>query len=101
MHEPSVVLPVEPYERSVAGARHEVVALCVVAVPPAALDALRAGEQLEIHLREAPRRFEQPQWPRPRLREFARVPFTRLDASPGEFRAVIGLGGEAMRHPGA
>ena len=34
--------------------------------------------------------------PRPRLHEFVRIPFARLDAPPGVLRAMVGMGGEAV-----
>src|SRR5690242_18514654 len=96
MHEPSFLVAVDPEERAFRGAGHEVVALRVVAVPPARLDAFRAGEQLEVLLRGPPRRIEQPERPRARLDELARIPFAGLDAPPGVFGPMVGLRREAV-----
>src|SRR3954470_16470525 len=85
----------DPAERAALELGDEIVALRLVAVPPAALDALRAGEQRELHRAQPARRLEQPQRPRARLAELARIPFARLDAPPGVLGAVVGLGGEA------
>src|SRR6266571_3174827 len=73
----------------------EVIAPRLVAVPPAALDALGPGEQRELRLGDAARRLEQPQRPRAGLPELARVPFARLDAPPGVLGPVVGLHREA------
>src|SRR5260221_3471335 len=73
----------------------EVVALRLVAVPPAALDALRPGEQREFRLHQAARLFQQPQRPCARLPELARIPFAGLDPAPGMLGPMIGLRGEA------
>src|SRR5713226_3740569 len=74
---------------------NEVIALRLVAVAPAALDALGPGEQRELRLGDAARRLEQPQRPRAGLPELARVPFARLDAPPGVLGPVVGLCREA------
>src|SRR5687768_11799228 len=73
----------------------EVVALRVVAVPPAALDALRPGEQAEAALLQLPR-LQQPQRARPGRVELARIPFAGLDALPGMLGAMVGIGGEPV-----
>src|SRR5882672_12474558 len=72
----------------------EVIALRFVAVPPAALDAFRPGEQRELRLGQAARLFQEPQRPRARQPELARIPFARLDAPPSVLGPVIGLRGE-------
>src|SRR5882672_3660079 len=101
MHEPAVALPINPQERPFVRAGDEVVALRLVAVPPAAFDALGPGKQLELQPRKAPRRLEQPERTRAGRPEFARIPFARLHPPPGEFRPVVGLGGETVDRSGA
>src|SRR6185503_194809 len=96
MHEPAVFFAVDPDHRRVVRARDEIVALRLVAVPPSRLDTLGTGKQLELLLADAPRRLEQPQRPRPRLPEFARIPLAELDAAPGVFGTMIGLRREAV-----
>src|SRR6188508_3256099 len=95
MQVPFTRLAVDPRERGIRQARHEVVALRVVAVPPARLDALRAGERRKFAFAQFFFFFQQPQRARSWRAKFARVPFARLDAAPGMLGAVIGLGGEA------
>src|SRR5690349_18839316 len=95
MQVPAVFFAKDPDERFLAPG-DEVVALRLVAVPPAAFDALRAGKQMKILIRNSPRGIEQPERPRPRLAELPRVPFAWLDAAPGALGPVVGLRGKAV-----
>src|SRR5262245_59327402 len=101
MQGPFAALAADPGDGFVAETRDEVVALRLVAVPPAAFDAFRAAEQREFRLGEPAALFEQPERPRARLPVFAGVPFAGLDAPPGVFRAVVGLRGETADRFGA
>src|SRR5688500_10778818 len=101
MQVPFTAFAVDPSERDGMETRrvsrsklgNEVVALRVVAVPPAAFDALRPGKQAEAPLLQLSR-FQQPQRARPRRLELARIPFARLDALPGMLGTMVGIGGE-------
>src|ERR671919_1906935 len=84
---------VDPAKRSVRQAGDEVIALGVVAVPPSRFDPFRADERRESADVDF-FRLEKPQRPRTRGRRFARVPFAGLDAAPGVFGPVLGLGSE-------
>src|SRR5256885_12980142 len=101
MHVPAVVFAVDPDHGRVVRARDEVIALRLVAVPPSRLDALGTGEELEFLFADAPRRLEQPERPRPRLPELARIPFPKLDAAPGVFGTMVGLRRQPMDRPSA
>src|SRR2546421_7353111 len=96
MQVPLSLFAVDPGEGGLAKARDEIVAPRVVAVPPAAFDALGSGEELEARLVETARRLDEPGGPRTRLAELARVPVAGLDAPPGILRAVVRRGGEAV-----
>src|SRR5947199_2113294 len=100
MQEPVVLFAVDPGERALA-ARDEVVALRLVAVPPAALDALRAGKQMEVLVVDLPGRIHEPNRARAGLAELARVPLTGLDAPPRVLGTVVGLRREAVDRLGA
>src|SRR5258706_8271746 len=95
MQGPCTVFAVDPAGGVVRQPGDEVVALRLVAVPPAALDALQPGEQREFRLGQAARLLQEPQRPRTRLPELARIPFAGLDPAPGMLGPVIGLRGEA------
>src|SRR5689334_17695469 len=95
MQGPVTPLAADPREGVVRQPRNEIVTPRFIAVPPAALDALRAAEQREFRFRHAAPFLEQPQRARTRLPVFARIPFTRLDAPPRMLRPVIRLRGEA------
>src|SRR5262245_40951321 len=87
---------IDPAERAALELGDEVVALRLVAVPPAAFDALRAGEHADLPGAEPARGLEQPQRPCAGRADLARVPFARLDAPPGVLGPMVGLGGEAV-----
>src|SRR3970040_1756991 len=86
---------VDPGEGLLSQLRDEVITPGIVAVPPAALDALGPGEQREPGFGQ-PARLEEPCRPRAGLPELVRIPVSRRDAAPGVFRAVVGAGGEAV-----
>src|SRR3954468_7605951 len=88
MHVPGAFLAIDPRD-DLAKLGDEVIAPRLVAVPPAAGDALGPGKEPGLRLRYRLRPFEQPRRARPRLHELVRIPFARRDASPGVFRAVI------------
>src|SRR5690349_15328527 len=100
MQVPLAGLAVDPGRRNVPFG-DEVVALRVVAVPPARLDALGAREQLEFILAEAARILEEPERARPGLDEFARLPFARLDAAPGQLGAMVRISRKAVHRAAA
>src|SRR5690242_20249540 len=89
MQVPLALFAIDPGERGFEPG-DEIVAPGLVAVPPAAFDALGPGGELERIRREAARRLEQPGRPRTGLAEFARVPVAGLDASPGVLGTMIG-----------
>src|SRR5258706_16142434 len=95
MQVPLPFFPEDPGERA-PELGDEVVAPRVVAVPPAAGDALGAGDERELGFFHRPNFVQEPCRPRAGLHELARIPFARLDAVPGVLRAVIGIGGDAM-----
>src|SRR3954469_12070925 len=95
MQPPLAFLPVHPRQRF-AEPGDEVVAPRLVAVPPAAFDALGAGEQGELVLIEDFWRLEQPCRPRSRLHEMARIPVAGLDAPPGVLGTVVGAAGAGV-----
>src|SRR4051812_36477314 len=101
MQEPAVAFAVDPDEGRIARAGDEVVALRLVAVPPAAFDALRPREQLEVHAPEAARRLQQPGGALPRLGEVPRVPVAGLDPPPRIFRAMVRIRRQAVNRPAA
>src|SRR5690349_10925362 len=96
MQVPVAVFAIDPRQRSGREPRHEVVALRLVAVPPAALDALRSGEQLETFRLQTPRRGEQPGRARPGRAELVRIPVAGLDATPRVLGAVVRHRGDAV-----
>src|SRR6185295_6542964 len=91
MQGPFAAFAEDPRQGIIRQPGDEVVAFRLVAVPPAALDALGAAEQGEFALGEAARFLEQPQRSRARLAEFARIPFAGLDPPPGMLGPVVGL----------
>src|SRR6185369_850569 len=95
MQEPVARFAVDPDERRF-GTRDEVVALRLVAVPPAALDALGAGKQIQILIVNFSWRIKQPKRARAGLAELARIPVSRLHAPPRIFGTMIGLRGEPV-----
>src|SRR5260221_14668722 len=95
MQAPMTVLAVNPAAGIVRQPGDKVIALRLVAVPPAALDALRPGKEREVRFEQAARLLQQPQRPRPRLPELARIPFAGLDPAPGMLGPMLGLRGEA------
>src|SRR5262245_47803310 len=95
MQPPFAGFAIDPGEARLAQPCDEIVAPRLVAVPPAALDALRPGEQREGALGEPPR-LEEPGRPRPGLAELARLPVARRHAPPGAFRPVVGIEAEAV-----
>src|SRR5436309_14835051 len=95
MHVPVAFLSVHPCERA-AQFGDEVVAPRVVAVPPAAGDALGTGDQAELSLFHRKNFFQKPGGPRPGLHELMRIPFAGLDAAPRMLRAVIGISADAV-----
>src|SRR5260221_587363 len=95
MQVPLPLFSIYPGERA-AELGDEVVAPRVVAVPPAAGDALGAGDERELGFFHRPNFVQEPCRPRAGLHELVRIPFARLDAAPGVLRAVIGIGGDAM-----
>src|SRR5260221_1204406 len=95
MQVPLPLFSIYPGERA-AELGDEVVAPRVVAVPPAAGDALGAGDERELGFFHRRNFAQEPCRPRAGLHELARIPFARLDAVPGVLRAVIGIGGDAM-----
>src|SRR5258708_14073296 len=99
MQVPLPLFSIYPGERA-AELGDEVVAPRVVAVPPAAGDALGAGDERELGFFHRPNFVQEPCRPRAGLHELVRIPFAGLDAAPGVLRAVIGIGGDAM-DPGA
>src|SRR5438552_17422936 len=101
MQEPCAGFAVNPAQGRIGKAGDEVVAPRVVAVPPAALDALRAGEQLQIVFAHRARRLEQPQRARAGVPELARIPFAGLDAPPAVFRTMIRMSRQAVDRVGA
>src|SRR5437764_6329582 len=96
MHVPLPFLSIDPGERA-PELGDKIVAPRVIAIPPAAGDAFRAGDQRKLGLRDPARPLEEPCRPRPRLYEVVRVPLAGLDAAPGVLRTVIGIGGDAMQ----
>src|SRR5438067_13127204 len=74
----------------------EVVAPRVVAVPPAAGDALGTGDERQLGFFHRPSFLQEPCRPRAGLHELVQVPLARRDAAPGVLRTVIGIGGDAM-----
>src|SRR5262245_31908064 len=96
MQIPFAGFAVDPGHRLLFQLRNEVVALRLVAVPPARLDALGTGEQRELAVAQPARRLQQPQRARAGLPELARLPFARLDAAPGELGAVVRIEREAV-----
>src|SRR5438045_184647 len=74
----------------------EIIAPRLVAIPPAAGDALGTGDELEPAFLHRDRPFEQPGRARTRLHELVRIPFARLDAAPGIFRPMVGMERDAM-----
>src|SRR5258706_1917776 len=95
MQVPLPLFSIYPGERA-AELGDEVVAPRVVAVPPAAGDALGAGDERELGFFHRPNFVQEPCRPRAGLHELVRIPFAGLDAAPGVLRAVIGIGGDAM-----
>src|SRR5258708_32289760 len=95
MQVPLPLFSIYPGERA-AELGDEVVAPRVVRVPPAAGDALGAGDERELGFFHRPNFVQEPCRPRAGLHELVRIPFARLDAAPGVLRAVIGIGGDAM-----
>src|SRR5258707_12976069 len=95
MQVPLPFFPVDPGERA-PELGDEVIAPRVVAVPPAAGDALGAGDERELGFFHRPNFVQEPCRPRAGLHELVRIPFAGLDAAPGVLRAVIGIGGDAM-----
>src|SRR6185503_16893164 len=95
MQPPFALFPVDPRER-ISEPGDEVVAPRLVAVPPAALDALGAGEQSQLPLVHGMGRIQQPCRPRPGLDELARVPVAGVDAPPGVLGTVVGYAGDAV-----
>src|SRR5438094_7978142 len=85
---PGALFSIDPGERA-AQLGDEVVAARLVAVPPAAGDALGARDEHELGFANAPWRGEQPRRPRPGLHEIVRVPIARLDPPPGIFRPTV------------
>src|SRR5438067_5057949 len=88
MDVPGAFLAIDPGERT-SQLGDEVIASRLVAIPPAAGDALRTGEQLELGLRDASRTLVEPRRPRSRLHEIVRIPLARRDAPPGVLRPVV------------
>src|SRR5258708_35987736 len=95
MQVPLPLFSVYPGERA-AERGDEVVAPRVVAIPPAAGDALRAGDQRKLALFHRKSFLQEPGGPRAGLHELVRIPLAGLDAAPGVLRAVIGTGGGAL-----
>src|SRR5947207_16025311 len=95
MQVPVAFLSVHPRER-VAQFGDEVVAPRLVAVPPAAGDALGTGDQRELSFFHRKNFLQKPCGTRPRLHELVRIPFAGLDAAPGVLRAVIGISADAV-----
>src|SRR5215210_4181843 len=88
MQVPVAFFSIHPCERA-AERGDEVVAPRLVAVPPAARDALGAGDEIEPLFVYRNGFFQQPCRARPRWREVVRIPVARLHASPGVFRTMI------------
>src|SRR3981189_1461302 len=101
MQEPCAGFAVNPAQGRIGKAGDEVVAPRLVAVPPAALDALGAGEQLQIVFAHRARRLEQPKRTRAWMPELARIPFAGLDAPPAVFRTMIRMSRQAVDRVGA
>src|ERR671918_362263 len=95
MQVPLPFFAVDPAERATRQPGDEIVAPGVVAIPPAGLDAFRAGERHELALLQ-PLGLEKPYGPWPRRTELARIPLARLDAPPGVLGTMVGLRGEPM-----
>src|ERR1051325_5239063 len=95
MQPPLAVFPVDPGERF-AEPGDEVVAPRLVAVPPAALDPLRAGRKLHLRLLYRERLMQEPCRPGPRRGELARIPVAGLDAPPGVLGTVVGHAADAV-----
>src|SRR5207237_1954031 len=74
----------------------EVIAPRVVAVPPAAGDALRAGDERQLGFFHRPSFLQEPCRPRAGLHELVQVPLARRDAAPGVLRAGVGVGGDGV-----
>src|SRR5437879_3306643 len=101
MQEPCAGFAVNPAQGRIGKADDEVVAPRLVAVPPAALDALGAGEQLQIVFAHRARRLEQPQRARAWMPELPRIPFAGLDAPPAVFRTMIRMSRQTVDRVGA
>src|SRR5258706_5229860 len=95
MQIPFACCAIDPAQSGFPEPGDEVVALCLVAVPPAALDALGPDQQREAALAQ-PARLEQPRRPRPGVAELARLPVPRRDAPPGVFGPVVRVEREAV-----
>src|SRR5258706_2715506 len=95
MQVPLPLFSIYPGERA-AELGDEVVAPRVVAIPPAAGEALGAGDERELGFFHRPSFVQEPCRPRAELHELVRIPFARLDAAPGVLRAVIGIVGGAI-----
>src|SRR5437879_11718399 len=95
MDVPLPFLPVYPGECA-AKLRHEVIAPRLIAIPPAAGDALGSGDQRELSFFHRKSFFQEPRGPRPRLHELVRVPFAGLDAAPRMLRAMVGISADAV-----
>src|ERR1700682_3282421 len=95
MQVPFAGFAIDPGERIVAKLRYEVIALRLVAVPPAAFDAPGSREERDLRLLQPPRLGE-PGRPGPGLPEFPRVPVPGLDAPPGVLGTMVRRGGEAI-----
>src|SRR3989442_6044539 len=95
MQVPLPFLAVYPGERA-AELGDEVVAPRVVAVPPAAGDALGTGEQRELGFFHRKSFFQEPRRTRPRLHELVRIPFAGLDAPPGVLGTMVRVRRDAI-----
>src|SRR5882672_5447412 len=95
MHVPLPFFPVHPGKRATE-LGDEVVALRLVAVPPAARDALGPGHQREPAFLHRNDTAQQPGRPRSRLHELVWIPFARRDALPGMLGAVVRVRRDAI-----
>src|SRR4051812_23385030 len=96
MEKPFARFAVHPCQGAACGLGNEVIAFRVVSVPPARLDPLGTGKELELRLGHPSCRIEQPCRPRSGWGCLARLPFARLYLLPGMLRAMVGRSRKAM-----
>src|SRR5437868_7737276 len=95
MHVPVAVFSIYPGERS-SQLGDEIVAPGLIAVPPAAGDALGTGDELELAFLYRDDLFQQPCRARPGVDKIMRIPFTGLDAAPGVLGPVVRIDADAV-----